>query len=77
MTGAGASAVNSHRQPKEVAMIERKQLLKEDVAHRAYELYTKRGWEPGKDVEDWVRAEKELDEEAIATPAKTRTVGQN
>ncbi|MFZ1034968.1 MAG: DUF2934 domain-containing protein [Candidatus Acidiferrales bacterium] len=58
-------------------MIERKELLKEDIAHRAYELYTQRGWEPGKDVEDWVRAEKELGEEAISTPAKARTVGQN
>ena len=39
-------------------MIERKELSKEDIAHRAYELYMQRGGEPGKDVEDWVRAEK-------------------
>jgi hypothetical protein len=58
-------------------MIERRELLKEDIAQRAYELYTQRGWEPGKDVEDWVRAEKELGEEVISTPAKTGTVGPN
>jgi hypothetical protein len=30
-------------------MIERKELSQKDVAHRAYELYTQRGCEPGKD----------------------------
>jgi hypothetical protein len=44
-------------------MIERKEVSKEDIAHRAYELYTQRGSEPGKDVEDWVRAEKQLSAE--------------
>jgi hypothetical protein len=51
-------------------MIERKELSKEDVAHRAYELYTQRGCEPGKDVEDWIRAEKELGAEPNITPTK-------
>jgi hypothetical protein len=41
---------------KEVAMIERKEFSREDIAHRAYELYTQRGCGPGKDVEDWIRA---------------------
>ena len=57
---------------KEVAMIERKELSKEDISHRAYELYTQRGGEPGKDVEDWVRAEKELTSEVVVGPAKTK-----
>jgi hypothetical protein len=56
---------------KEVAMIERKVLSKEDIAHRAYELYTQRGCEPGKDVEDWVRAEKELVSEVVVGAART------
>jgi hypothetical protein len=51
-------------------MIERKELSKEDIAHRAYQLYITRGCEPGKDIEDWVRAEKELTGEAVAGPAK-------
>jgi hypothetical protein len=50
---------------KEVAMIERKEPSREDIAHRAYELYTQRGCEPGKDIEDWVRAEKELASEVV------------
>jgi Protein of unknown function (DUF2934) len=55
---------------KEVAMIERKELSKEDIAHRAYELFTRRGGEPGHDIEDWVRAEKEATGEVVAGPAK-------
>jgi hypothetical protein len=60
-------------------MIEIKELSKEDIAQRAYELYLERGGEPGNDVEDWVRAEKELGAEAIGTPARTKAAqaGQN
>ena len=53
-------------------MIERKDLSRKDVAHRAYELYTQRGCEPGKDVEDWVRAEEQLCAETIITLTKAR-----
>jgi hypothetical protein len=52
-------------------MIERKALSKDNIAHRAYELYTQRGCEPGKDIEDWVRAEKELASEVVVGPPKT------
>jgi len=52
-------------------MIERKELSKEDIAHRAYQLYITRGCEQGKDVEDWVRAEKELAGEVVVGPSKT------
>jgi hypothetical protein len=52
-------------------MIERKEISSEDIAHRAYELYTQRGCEPGKDVEDWIRAEQELTEANI-TPVKAK-----
>lgn len=44
----------------------------EEIARRAHELYLQRGGEHGKDVEDWVRAEKELSDERVAGPAKTR-----
>ena len=53
-------------------MIERKEISSEDIAHRAYELYTQRGCEPGKDVEDWIRAEQELGTEANITPVKAK-----
>jgi hypothetical protein len=31
-----------------------------DIARRAYDLYLTRGGEAGHDVEDWLRAEREL-----------------
>ena len=33
---------------------------KDDVRHRAYELYLKRGATPGDEVGDWLQAEREL-----------------
>jgi hypothetical protein len=53
-------------------MIERKELSKEDIADRAYELYTQRGSEPGKDLEDWVSAEKQLSAEPGFALARAR-----
>ena len=54
-------------------MFGRKEPSGEEIARRAHELYLQRGGEHGKDVEDWVRAERELSEEPVAGPAKTRT----
>jgi hypothetical protein len=53
-------------------MIERKELSREDISRRAHELYVERGRERGKDVEDWVRAEKELSGGPNFAAAKTR-----
>ena len=53
-------------------MIERKEFSREDISHRAYELYTQRGCEPGKDVEDWIRAEQELEAEPNVTTEKAK-----
>ncbi len=44
----------------------------EEIARRAHELYLQRGGEHGKDVEDWVRAEKEVSDESVAGPTNTR-----
>jgi hypothetical protein len=52
-------------------MIEHNEPSREDIAHRAYELYVRRGSGPGKAVEDWVRAEKELTVEVVVAPTKT------
>ena len=30
------------------------------IRRRAYELYVERGEEPGRDIEDWLQAEREL-----------------
>ena len=41
-------------------MVERQEVLRNGIARRAYEIYVQRGGENGKDVEDWLRAEKEI-----------------
>ena len=46
--------------------------LEDEIARLAQELYVQRGGEHGKDVEDWARAEKELRDEPVAGPAKTK-----
>jgi hypothetical protein len=53
-------------------MFGRKEPSAEEIARRAHEFYLQRGGEHGKDVEDWVRAEKELSDKPIAVSAKTR-----
>jgi DUF2934 family protein len=35
-------------------------MMRQQIAQRAYELYTARGYQHGHDVEDWLRAEAEL-----------------
>jgi hypothetical protein len=35
----------------------------DEVARRAYEIYLERGSGPGLDVDDWLRAERELNRE--------------
>ena len=53
-------------------MIGLRELSGEEIARRAHELYLQRGGEHGKDVEDWVRAEKELSDKPVEGLAKTR-----
>ena len=53
-------------------MFGRREPSGEEIARRAHELYLQRGSEHGKDIEDWVRAGKELSDEPVAGPAKTR-----
>ena len=58
---AAKVALSGHREPSG-----------EEIAHRAHELYVKRGGDNGKDVEDWVRAENELRNAPVAVAVKTR-----
>ena len=53
-------------------MFLRREPSREEIARVAHELYLQRGGEHGKDVEDWVRAEKELSRAPVAGTAKTR-----
>lgn len=53
-------------------MLARRVPRREEIARRAHELYVERGSEHGRDVEDWVRAEKELSHNPVVGSAKTR-----
>lgn len=53
-------------------MVGRREPSREEIAQRAHELYLHRGGEHGKDLEDWLRAEKELSDKPVAAPVKTR-----
>jgi len=54
-------------------MIEPRGLSKEAIAHRAYELCVQRGAKPGNEVDDWVKAEKELCGEVVVAPTKAKS----
>ena len=47
--------------------------LEDQIRRRAYELYEKRGREDGHDLEDWLRAEEEV-QEMQALSAAVRTI---
>jgi hypothetical protein len=49
------SAGQSMRIPKK-----KEQITPEHIRFRAYELYLQRGSEPGRDLDDWLKAEIEL-----------------
>ena len=53
-------------------MFARREPSEEEISRRAYELYLQRSGEPGKDVEDWVRAERELSDEPVGALPKTK-----
>ena len=53
--------------------MERQEELRDGIARRAYEIYVQRGGQNGQDVEDWLRAEKELSGKAADVQAKSRT----
>ena len=45
----------------------------QDITRRAYGLYVERGGHHGSDVDDWVKAEKELNDTSAGAKAKTET----
>jgi len=44
----------------------------DDIRFRAYEIYVARGEQPGRDVDDWLQAEREL-----GLPVEPAALGQN
>ena len=43
---------------------------REEIKRRAYEIYLERGEESGRDLEDWLRAERELASHEISPPGE-------
>jgi Protein of unknown function (DUF2934) len=54
-----------------------RQEVKDGIARRAYEIYVQRGGQNGTDVEDWLKAEKELSGNLADASAKSRTAAGN
>jgi hypothetical protein len=42
----------------------------QEIRRRAYEIYLERGEEPGRDLEDWLQAERELASHEITPPGE-------
>jgi Protein of unknown function (DUF2934) len=40
--------------------------LEKEIRRRAYEIYLARGEQPGSELDDWFRAERELDAKVLA-----------
>ena len=53
-------AVGPKGSPGKVAMMPDTVSSQDSIRDRAYELYESRNREPGRDVQDWLRAEQEI-----------------
>jgi hypothetical protein len=40
--------------------------LEDKIRRRAYEIYLERGEQPGRDLDDWFQAERELEDKVLA-----------
>ena len=54
-------------------MTEYRQPSVEEITHRAYGLYLERGGKHGSDVQDWIKAERELNGESVVGQARPKT----
>ena len=42
----------------------------EEIRRRAYEIYRERGEQPGRELDDWLQAERELERQMFLNPAR-------
>jgi len=61
--GSGSAAKSKPRATKKLSM-------QEKIAKRAYEIYLERHGAPGNPLDDWVRAERELQAKTKKAPKK-------
>jgi Protein of unknown function (DUF2934) len=57
---AQSESQDGHNVPDRQEMLDREP-TDDEVAQRAYEIYVSRGQEPGRHVEDWLQARRELE----------------
>jgi hypothetical protein len=53
---------SNHKSAPPVFQVDEKVSLEEQIAHRAHELWLRRGGEHGSDLTDWLHAENEINE---------------
>jgi len=58
-------------------MIDHRKPSTEEIARQAHELYVRRGGEHGKDVEDWIKAERALRDESVVASLKAKATEVN
>jgi hypothetical protein len=49
-----------HHLPKKESFMATAKVPKDKIAVRAYEIFKSRGGKPGRDLDDWLQAEREL-----------------
>jgi DUF2934 family protein len=60
---------NDHEQNRDESLGHRRPDAKE-VQRRAYQLYLDRGRKPGRELDDWIKAERELNEREQSTTVR-------
>ena len=55
--------MNINPTKKTPTAVNESQELKDKIRRRAYQLYEERLWEDGHELEDWLRAEEEINEQ--------------
>jgi hypothetical protein len=64
MASKAKTIVSTDSTQPAMAVAERERLLhstgEQEIRDRAYEIYLRRGAQPGSEVEDWLQAEREL-----------------
>ena len=60
MVKLSSEKMKTTRPPKREARPGRPPATEADIRERAYQLFLARGAEPGRDLEDWLQAEREL-----------------
>lgn len=73
VTDAGHQLMQASNQPMDRANFDAESATLEQIRHRricdrAYKIAERRGFAPGKEVEDWLQAEREVDNEARDGP---------